>query len=238
MRRRILVTRSEEDCRELQALVKGAGIQVLPYPVLSFEPVRDEAGLEAVRRRLSGDGWLLFASKRAISPFRREARDHGLEPVLRWPAATVGSGTADTARREGLRVEVVGPGTGRGLAEELLHRLKNPTTLLFACGEDHRPELPTLLTKAGHRVLKVIVYRMRPSGRDRLHLPETPIEGVVLTSPRSARYYLESLDGQALACPHWALGPTTRDAAAGLGIECRMPARPSLESLAEELCAI
>jgi uroporphyrinogen-III synthase len=59
---------------------------------------------------------------------------------------------------------------------------------------------------------------------------------VVLTSPRAARLYLEAAGGQPLPLPHWALGETTRDAAAALGIDCRVPASPTMESLAEELC--
>ena len=40
------------------------------------------------------------------------------------------------------------------------------------------------------------------------------LEAVIVTSPRAARLYLEGVGGLPLPCPHWALGPTTRDAAA------------------------
>lgn len=49
---------------------------------------------------------------------------------------------------------------------------------------------------------------------------------------------LANLGGRPLDCLHIALGSTTRDAARALGIECRIPARPEMEALAEELCTI
>ena len=71
-----------------------------------------------------------------------------------------------------------------------------------------------------------------------LPVPVEEIFAVVLTSPRSTRYYVENLGGRALDCPHIALGPTTREAARTLGIQCRIPARPEMETLVEELCTI
>ncbi len=243
MSRRILVTRSEEACGSLQELVAGCGIIIVPFPVLRFEPAGDEAGWSRLGAALNDpdfpeDRWILLASPRAPERLTAEARQRGFGAVLSWPAAAVGTGTARAARQAGLTVRVTGPGTGLGLAQILTSGEHRPAAYLFACGKDHRPELPEALIEAGAQVLTVIVYRMRPTPPEELPLPELPVDGVVLTSPRSARYYLERLNGRPLPCPHWGIGPTTKNAAAALGIDCQIPARPELESLAEELCTI
>jgi uroporphyrinogen-III synthase len=131
---------------------------------------------------------------------------------------------------------VVGPGTGLGLAEQLREGWTEPSLVVFPCGVHRRDELPRRPSpRAGHRVLPVEVYRMRRTPPR--ELPSAgPADLVVLTSPRAARLYLEAMGGLPLPIPHWALGPTTRDAAAALGIECRIPPVPDIHSLAEELC--
>ena len=95
-----------------------------------------------------------------------------------------------------------------------------------------------MLLAAGHTVVPVVVYRMRATPPRELPPLGPSLDAVVVTSPRAARLYLEGVGGLPLPCPHWALGPTTRDAARSLGIDCLIPPEPSLDSLAEELCRI
>lgn len=238
MTRYLLVTRTPQDCAELARLLQGSDWVLKPFPVLRFEAVEDGRGWSAAGRVAAegGPAWLLLASPRAAAPFAAAARSHGLDHLLELPAAVVGDGTAERAAAAGLRVEVVGPGTGAGLARELAARIEEPTTFVFPCGRDRRPELPRGLTEAGHRVLELEVYRMRRTPPLELPPLGPRVDAVVLTSPRAARYYLEGVGGLPLPCPHWALGPTTRDAAGALGIDCRTPGEPNLTSLAEELC--
>jgi uroporphyrinogen-III synthase len=152
------------------------------------------------------------------------------------PVAAVGTSTAASAEKAGLHVELAGPGTGAGLAKLLIDEIEEPTTFIFACGHDRRPELPRTLTEAGHEVIPVVVYRMDPTPARELPPLGPSLDGVVLTSPRAAQLYLDGVGGRPLPCRHWALGPTTRDAAAALGIDCSIPNEPTLKSLAEELC--
>jgi uroporphyrinogen-III synthase len=243
MTRHVLITRSREDSKRLQELVAGCDLLIRPYPVLRFEPVDDTAGWKAAsasRALAAGssapDRRLLLASPRAPRPLIEMARQHGADDVLLWPAAAVGPGTAAAAREAGLTVDVTGHGIGEDLARLLAGRLQRPSTFLFACSKNRRRELTDNLTVAGHTVLPVVVYRMRQTPPRELPPLGPRVDAVVLTSPRAARFYLESIGGRPLTCPHWALGPTTRDAAGALGIDCQIPPRPDLESLAEELC--
>jgi len=236
MSRSVLVTREPADCADLQTMVDAAGLHIVPYPVFRLVDVDDTAGWDAVSRSGNRPDWVLMASPRAPDRLVRRCRERGVEALLDLPVAVVGEGTADASSAAGLTPEIVGPGTGLGLAAELIASWSEPTTVLFACGHHRRPELPNALASAGHPVLSVVLYRMQAVPMDELPtITETP-SAVVVTSPRATRLYLDSVGGRPLPCPHWALGPTTRDAALELGIECRIPSKPSMPSLAEALC--
>ncbi len=243
MSRYVLITRVPADCRELQDLLEGSGIVLRPYPVLRLEAVGDERGWRRARAALSSarsegiPAWSLLASPRAPRRLREEAEARNLRNVLELPAAAVGEGTAEAGLKAGLRVEITGPGTGSGLARLLVRTVPSPALFLFFCGVHRRPELPEALEAAGHRVVPVEVYRMGATPPRELPPLGPAVDAVVLTSPRAARLYLESLGGHPLPCPHWALGPTTRHAAEALGVPCRIPPEPSLRSLAADLKA-
>lgn len=235
----VLITRHPSDCVELQAMLDRCSLKLRPFPVLRLNEVHDERAWAQVMERLPEllqRSWLVLASPRAPERFAAACRKLGTERLLDLPAAAVGIGTAEAARRAGLRVEHTGPGDGAGLAKQLIGQVARTTTFLFACGHHRRPELPTGLSEAGHEVLPVVVYRMDPTPVRELPPLPPSLEGVVLTSPRAAHLYLEGVGGLPLPCPHWALGTTTQTAARAIGIDCLVPSEPTLESLAEELC--
>lgn len=237
MTRWVLITRTPADCSELQRMLEGSDIRLRPFPVLRVEDVTaDPEWSRATEAARAWGAWLVLASPRAPERLVRQARERDANELLDLPVAVVGAGTERAALDAGLRPTLVGPGTGAGLAAELAARMQAGAPVVFACGHDRRPELPAALEDAGHPVVPLVVYRMRPTPpRELPPLPES-LHAVVVTSPRAARLYLEGVGGHPLPCPHIAFGPTTREAAAGLGIDCRTPSTPDLESLAEELC--
>jgi uroporphyrinogen-III synthase len=237
----VLVTRHPADCTELQQLVQPRGLTIRPYPVLRIEELDDGAAWGRVASLLADAGdrpWLAFASPRAPARTARLAARHHAGALAECPVAAVGEATAAAASDAGFTVELVGPGSGAGLGSMLAESLPPGTSVVLACGRDRRPELGDALESSGHPVLPLVVYAMVPTPPRELPPLGGGLEAVVLTSPRAARLYLESVGGRPLPLQHWALGATTRDAAAALGIQCRIPARPTITSLAEELCRI
>jgi len=235
----VLITRHPLECGELQSLIDPCGLKLRPYPVLRLSDVHNDNGWSTVMDRLGNleqGAWLVMASPRAPERFVAECNQFGANTLLKLPVAAVGTSTATSARSTGLRVELVGPGTGAGLALQLIEENDEPTTFVFACGRERRPELPRTLTEAGHDVLPVVVYQMDPTPARELPPLGPSLDGVVLTSPRAAQLYLDGVGGLPLPCRHWALGPTTQAAAAAIGIDCSIPNEPTFESLAEELC--
>lgn len=236
MSRFVLITRHPADCAELQELLAPCGITLRPYPVLRLEDVEDDAGWSKVLTGETAPDWVVMASPRAPGRFVEQCQARGAHRLLTIPVAVIGDGTAEAASAARLEPAVIGPGTGAGLADELNRRLDGPVRILYACGHHRRPELPDALEAAGHTVLPVVVYRMRATPPRELPPLGPSLEAVVVTSPRAAGLYLEGVGGRPLPCRHWALGPTTRDAARSLGIECLIPEEPTIASLAEALC--
>lgn len=238
---RVLITRNPEDCRSLQELVTRDDISIEAYPVLEFEAVESGDRWRTLIPALAGigkekrEGWLVFASPRAPGPLRDQILRLGGEALGGFEVAAVGRTTARAALKHEFRVSLTGDGTGLGLASELVDRIPQGALVVFACGEDHRRELPETLVRAGHDLIILPVYRMRRLPPAPLPSAAGEIDAVVLTSPRSARYYLENLGGHPPDCLHIALGPTTAAAWRKLGFECSIPARPEMESLAEML---
>lgn len=239
MSRAVLVTRHPADCKALQALLAPRGVTVRPYPVLRIEEVDDQTAWGELARRLvdpSWKPWLAFASPRAPQRVARLAARHRAGRLLDCEVAVVGDGTAEAAVEAGFDVGLVGPGSGAGLGSLMATTLAPRSSVVLACGRDRRPELPDALAAAGHVVLPLVVYAMRATPPRELPPLGPDLEAVVVTSPRAARLYLEAVGGHPLPLQHWALGTTTRDAAAALGIECKIPPQSTISALAEELC--
>ena len=160
MNRFVLITRHPADCAELQEKLRPCGITLRPFPVLRLEDVEDDAGWTAVGEIPDHRaGWLVMASPRAPERFVKQARERGAINLLDLPVAVIGEGTAAAAKAAGLEPDLVGPGTGLGLAAELNANLTAPTSVIYAGGHHRRPVLPDALQAAGHTVVPLGVSR-------------------------------------------------------------------------------
>ncbi len=241
MTKHLLITRHPADCGDLQKLLTPHGWSVRAYPVLGVEDVYDTEGWRDAHSLLEEWGerlWLVMASPRAPSRLVHQATERALDSILALPIAVIGDATASAAARAGIQVRLVGPGTGMGLARDLMSYLEPQSPVVYVCGEERRPELVDALQAAGNHVYPLVVYRMRPTPPRELPPLGPDLAAVALTSPRSAKLYLEAVGGKPLPLPHWAIGPTTQQAAVALGIDARIPSEPTMKSLAEELCRI
>jgi len=235
----VLITRHPAECRDFHNLLQPRGYAARPYPVLrviDYDDPEGWRGAHALLEEAPTALWLTLSSPRAPERMVQQARERGADRLLELPMATIGDATAQAAAKAGLHAELVGPGTGFGLAKELLSSLEPEAPVIFVCGKHSRPELPETLIAAGHGVQRVEVYDMASTPVRELPPPGPDLAAVVVTSPRSARLYLEGVGGQPLPLPHWALGPTTQHAAEAMGISCRIPPHQTLRSLAEAIC--
>ena len=117
-RRRVLLTRSEEDCAEWAARFARHGGETVSLPCIVCEPMSTPAARAALAAAVPAPTG--SCSRRAAAS-RRSRRSHPPAPSARCRIAVVGAATAEAAQAELGRVDLVGRGgTAAGLAATLV----------------------------------------------------------------------------------------------------------------------
>ena len=105
--RRIVVTRSREQARELIDMLEERGAEAIPAHAIRITPPEDPAPLEEACRQAGTFNWIVFTSANAVDYFMRgswlsgDIRDlHGVR------LCTVGPSTASRLQRYGIRVDL------------------------------------------------------------------------------------------------------------------------------------
>jgi uroporphyrinogen-III synthase len=158
--KRVVVTRSVEQARDLMARLENMGATVLLFPAVSFSEPPDTAELDRTIRSLGEFDWILFTSANAVRFFARRCRRLGVAPSQggNYRCAAVGPATAGAAAAEGFSVDHVAQEfLGAALARELSSSLAGKKIVLPR-SERARPDLPNALKAAGAQVSEVVAY--------------------------------------------------------------------------------
>jgi len=158
--KRVVVTRSLVQARDLMARLENMGATVLLFPAVSFSEPTDTAGLDRAIRSLVEFDWILFTSANAARFFAGRCRKLGVEPSQEgnYLCAAVGPATASAVAAEGFSVDHVAQEfLGASLAQELSASLGGKKILLPR-SERARPDLPDALKAVGAEVTEVVAY--------------------------------------------------------------------------------
>jgi len=158
--KRVVVTRSLVQARDLMARLENMGATVLLFPAVSFSEPTDTAGLDRAIRSLVEFDWILFTSANAARFFAGRCRKLGVEPSQEgnYLCAAVGPATASAVAAEGFSVDHVAQEfLGASLAQELSASLEGKKILLPR-SERARPDLPDALRAVGAEVTEVVAY--------------------------------------------------------------------------------
>ncbi|HVJ29081.1 MAG TPA: uroporphyrinogen-III synthase [Gammaproteobacteria bacterium] len=236
-RRRVLLTRSEEDCATWAARFAQHGTEAISLPCIRAEVISTPAVKAELAAALPESDWLVFTSRRGVEAFA--ALSAGA-PSPNCRIAVVGSATAGAANTELGRVDVVGAGgTAVALAATLVDvgDLKRHPRVLLALAENAGDALERALTAAGARCARVDVYRTVPAPADepRRPLSALRVDNVVLASPSAVTGFVHTVDVDA-AVRVYTIGPSTTAAARRAGLEVTAEARePSFEGILEAM---
>jgi uroporphyrinogen III methyltransferase/synthase len=250
--KRIVVTRSREQARELVDALENLGAQAIEAPTFRMLPPDDPEAVERVAASLQSYSWVIFESANAVARF--------LSVLLRGPGdlralgsvslCAIGPSTAEQLVAHGLKPDVVIPEfRAEGVSETIA--AKRPITgerVLVVRPEHLRDVLATELTERGAQVTDLIVYRSATESADSpavqdlyRRLLDGAIDAVTFTSP-SAVGRLVSLIGEEQAVDLLnitviaAIGPVTAAAAAELGIKVTVvPETYTVEGLVNAL---
>jgi uroporphyrinogen-III synthase len=246
---RIIVTRAREQAVPLAEELSALGAEVRVLPLIEIGPPSDCGPLDRAISRIETFDWLIFASAHAVEFFlKRFDQKGGDRQMLDRPAiAAVGPKTGRALDRRGLKVALMPARyTAESLVDAFIEHYSDPEMIrgmrmLLPASNITRDVIRPALNRFGARVELVEVYsNVRPEiGReDLLKALEPSQRGYILfASPSAVNNLARLLGADDLACELGRLralciGPTTAEAAAGLGLKVDAPpAEYSIESL-------
>ena len=237
--RRILVTRSREQASRLSAALTELGAEVWERPTIAIEPITDIMYLKTAFDQLPTYDWLVFTSPNGAEIFLKALMADG----------------RDARSLAGLKIAVVGPGTGAALkpfgliadlqpvkdyvAEGLLTALKSQgvsgQNILLPRALEGREVLIKGLEEAGAMVKELPVYKtVNPVWPE--PLPAVP-DLVTFTSSSTAAGLAALVEpGERKNYPAASIGPVTTATARELGFPVAVEAGQStIDSLVQAI---
>jgi uroporphyrinogen-III synthase len=233
----ILVTRPQPDNAATVAALRAKGFDVLPAPMLRFEPVAFQDDLDARY------GAVIVTSANAL---RAAEGQPAMNRLKQLPLFAVGERTAGAAREIGFSNVISADGDATALRDLMVasvraKKLKKTDTLLYLAGADLARDLAGELGQRGFNVVTQTTYRMVPI----VSLPRdvceafaaSGVEAVLHYSRRSARAFLDAaraggVEISALAIPQCclseAIASIVRDAGATQVMVARTPDEKAL----------
>ena len=203
----VVLTRDDEDDRELAEDLHALHARVLVAPCIRTEPLADRAGLARAIGDTDADDLIVVTSRAGAAAIG----SCGVE--LRAPVAAVGWSTAEQLRAIGVPPRFVARSPS---AVALGRELPLPRgTVLLARSDRATGELPAILRERGARVREEVAYRTVVgmtgeigSVRDVLASGVLPV--VVFASPSAVEGFVKEIGLSALAHARpVAIGPTT-----------------------------
>ncbi|HEX6996981.1 MAG TPA: uroporphyrinogen-III synthase [Gammaproteobacteria bacterium] len=235
--RRILLTRSAEDCAAWRTQLERLGAEAVALPCIAPEPIDTPELRRALADALQAADWLVFTSKRGVEGAVRLGAAAHLSPGVR--TAAVGAATAEAVRAAFGPPAVVGTGTGERLADALVEKagVGRGLRVVLAVATGAGTALGRRLAEAGAEVTRLEVYRtvaVPPSTR-KVALSTLRADAIVLASPSAVTGLLNQVEIDAPAAVY-TIGPTTSAAARASGLNVTAEAaEPSFAAVLEAI---
>lgn len=161
--RRVLVTRSREQGRELAMLLEACGAEPVEAPLIAIHPPEDYGALDAACARAAEYEWIVFTSVNGANAFveRLLAGPRDVRALATARLCAVGPGTAARLGTLGLKVDLV-PDDHRAEGVVAALAATGPLVgqrILFPKADIAREIVPERLRAAGAIVDEVIAYR-------------------------------------------------------------------------------
>ena len=236
--RTVVVTRPKSRAGTLSRRLRGLGAQVVEYPCIETEDRIPCPELDEAIRSLGRYGWLAFTSPAGVEAFFRRLDGLGLDAraLAGIKLAVIGPGTGRALRERGLRPDLVPEVYDSGhLARALLEA--GAASVLLCRAAMGTEELPRILTEAGVPVSDVAVYdthyRSDRAEEVRALLEAGPL-AVTFTSASTVTGFVRSLPGADLSrVTGLCIGEQTAAEARRQGISVRVARAAAMDALVE-----
>jgi uroporphyrinogen III methyltransferase/synthase len=252
--RRIVVTRSQEQARELVDALESHGAQVIQAPTFRLAPPEDPEALDRAAASVDGYRWIVFESANAVTRFlsaiARGPRD--LRALVRVLICAIGPSTADRLIASGIKPDVVAPEFGtEGVGESIAAHAHLAGERVLIVRPDHvRSALGADLERRGAAVTDLVAYRTEAAPPDSAaaqalygQLLEGRIDAVTFTSATAVRRFADLIGAEQAAdllntTTVATIGPVTGAAARAMGIGRPLVAQTyTVDGLVEGLVA-
>ena len=222
----VAVTRAASQSAAFIRKLRRLGAQVIPVPVIEFEPPSDWNAADRAIRDLGDYDWVVFTSVNGVDRFveRLGRRACDLRDLPRHICA-IGPATAERVRALHLRVDLV---PQEFVAESLVASFEGlglgGARVLLPRAEEARDVLPVALRKMGAEIDVVPVYRTvlpeeSSAAAQRAWSAETAPDWVTVTSSSTVRNLAKVVPIDLLRRSRLAsIGPVTTQTAADLGL--------------------
>lgn len=218
--RTVVVTRARHQAGPLSALLREAGAEVIPFPVIELaEPLDGGLWMQGTAERVGQFDWIVFTSPNGASRFLDAIGDGRRLAGVR--IAAIGPGTAAEVERRFLRVDLMPESF---VAESLLDALPAPPAdggrILLARAEVARDVLPDGLRAKGWAVEVVDVYRTLTARPDPSLIDAVAAADLVtFTSSSTVDRFVEIVGLDRIPTSVASIGPITTATALAAGVE-------------------
>jgi len=152
---RVLITRPQQQAKDLCEMVEDAGGIAIPFPVINIKPIATQNWSNIA---LAEQDMIIFVSRNAVTFFI--AGIEGDLPV-NIQLVAVGAATATSMSEHGLRVDIQPPepaGSESLLAMPALNNVKDKKVLIVR-GQGGRELLADTLTTRGAKISYIEIYQ-------------------------------------------------------------------------------
>lgn len=252
--RRILVTRPRQQAAELSSRLASFGASPVEVPMIDIAPPEDQEPLLQAAAQAGTFDWIVFTSTNAVNAFMDALFAGGLDvrALASSQICAVGATTAERLTRYSIKADAV-PDEFRaeGVVPALTARGSlHGSRVLLPRADIGRDVVVTQLRAQGAEVTDVVAYRTvlqdtpGPDDPDVYGLLlQERIDAVTFTSPSAVRafaavYGEEQVSDLLRHTVVASIGPTTSEAAAGLGIVVTVqPERSTIADLVDAIAA-
>lgn len=184
-----MVTRPAHQAARLCELIRAAGGEELPFPVLEIAPIEDAAPARALFARFEEFDLAVFVSSNAVDYAAELMGTRNLPSTLKL--AAVGQRTAECARAHFHRIDIEAPPPYNSealLTMPALHEMQGKRVMIVR-GAGGRELLAETLRARGAEVCYAEVYRrLEPDGDlDMLRMAHPRIDLIIVTSDNGLR---------------------------------------------------
>jgi hydroxymethylbilane synthase len=253
--RRVIVTRSAKQGRDLTEGLQRLGAEVIACPTIEIKDPANWEQLDRALKHLSWYDWLAFTSANGVEYFLRrlDGLGHGRAELMAHKVCAVGRKTAEKLVEEQISVDLTPERfTADALVEEFIKRFGvrqrlRGARMLLPASQATRDVIRPALEKVGVYVEVVEAYQTvlpATSGAEVAQLiREANADFIIFTSPSTVTNLAALLETDHLA-PHLAktrvacIGPVTAEAAQLYGLEVHIqPDEHTSEAIVRALVA-